>query len=319
MACGFANWAILGRFVSIKYRLVKIEQLIVQHLYKQKEVTLQGIGTIRLNPDVVLPADTEKDFTMPDNAFGFQYNLKAGEDEALIDHIVQQTRKMKALASSDMESYAMLAKQFLNIGKPLVIEGVGTIQKNQIGNYEFIAGHFVTPKIDDIPKQLREKRDESVSFESEAKTDNSRRNVLMVVSLLFIGMAIFAAWYFISNRKPSTPVEPIATEQIPVIQNTVKKDTIAVIKPDSIPSVVAAPLVKDSNSFSIVIKDYSTKDAAEKAYARLSTYGHTLKVVTVDSTHFQLTMPFEKPLTDTTVVRDSLKKFFGGKPYVKLF
>ena len=116
---------------------MKIEQLIVQYLYLNKQVTLQGIGTFRLDPAVVLPAgnEKEKDFIMPENAVQFEYNLKAGEDEGLVKYIVQHTRKILPLASSDMESYAMLAKQFLNIGKPLVIEGVGTVQKNQQGNY----------------------------------------------------------------------------------------------------------------------------------------------------------------------------------------
>ena len=73
---------------------VKIEQLIVQHLYNSKQVTLQGIGTIHLDPSVSIPQEGDKVATVPENAFSFEYNLKAGEDEALIDFIVQQTRKI---------------------------------------------------------------------------------------------------------------------------------------------------------------------------------------------------------------------------------
>ena len=141
---------------------MKIEQLLVQHLYNTKEVTLQGIGTISLSPNVALPSENEKDFAIPADGISFEYNLKATEDNALISFIAQQTGKIKPLATADLDSYVILSKQFLNIGKPLTIEGIGTIQKNQQGDYEFIPGIFITPKIDDIPRQLREKRDESV-------------------------------------------------------------------------------------------------------------------------------------------------------------
>jgi hypothetical protein len=168
MGSSFANWVILIRFGITKFDFVKIEQFVVQYLYTSKKVTLQGIGTITLDPSVLLPMsnEKEKDIVMPENAFQFTFNPKATEDTELVNHIVQHTGKMFPLASSDLDSYVTLAKQFLNIGKPLVIEGVGTIQKTQQGDYQFIAGHFITPKIDDFPKQLREKRDESISFES---------------------------------------------------------------------------------------------------------------------------------------------------------
>ena len=167
---------------------MKIEQLIVQYLYLNKQVTLQGIGTFRLDPSVILPApnEKEKDFTMPENAVEFEYNLKAGEDEGLVKYIVQHTRKILPLASSDLESYSMLAKQFLNIGKPLVIEGVGTVQKSQQGNYQFIPGVFITPKISDIPKQEREERDETVSFETQPRVDHSRRNLMRFITAVVI-------------------------------------------------------------------------------------------------------------------------------------
>jgi hypothetical protein len=31
-----------------------------------------------------------------------------------------------------------------------------------------------------------------------------------------------------------------------------------------------------------------------------------------------LMLPFYKPLSDTTMVKDSVKEFFGGNPYVQL-
>jgi hypothetical protein len=101
---------------------MKIEHLLVQHFYNCGEVTLQGMGTFTLSPDFVMPKENDKDAEIPDNAISFQYNLRATADEALIDYIVQQTRKMKSLAAADLDSYLMLGKQFLNIGKPFMVD-----------------------------------------------------------------------------------------------------------------------------------------------------------------------------------------------------
>jgi hypothetical protein len=299
---------------------VKIEQLIVQYLYSNKQVTLQGIGTFKLDASVVLPAenDKDKDFVMPENAFQFDYNLKAAEDEGLIKYIVQHTRKILPLASADLDSYAMLAKQFLNIGKPLVIEGVGTVQKNQQGDYQFIPGHFITPKIDDIPKQVREKRDESVSFESEGKTNNSRRNLLVSIAALVLVLGGLGIYYLLMDKKTPVP-EPVAQLKTIIDTPIVKIDTVTKAIIDTSITTIAAPIIQsDGTSFSIVIRNYRTSIAADKAFKKISTYGHKLVVIKADSLNYELAIPFTTPLSDTLRAKDSLRQFFGGKPYVKL-
>ncbi|MEO6550347.1 MAG: hypothetical protein ABIN94_20245 [Ferruginibacter sp.] len=300
---------------------MKIEQLIVQYLYLNKQVTLQGIGTFKLDPNVMLPAenDKDKDFTMPENAFEFEYNLKAEEDEGLVRYIVAHTRKILPLASADLDSYVMLAKQFLNIGKPLVIEGLGTVQKKQQGYYQFIPGQFIYPKIDDIPKQAREKRDESVSFESEGKPNNSRRNLLVGITAVVVVLIGLAAYYLLANKNTSQVESAIA------IPTETKSDTsvadtshASIVDTNHAIAAASTAVPTDSGSFQIVLKNYSSLQLAEKAFKRLSSYGHKLLVVKVDSFQYQLAVTFHLPLSDTLRAKDSLQKFFGGKPYVKL-
>ena len=298
---------------------MKIEQLIVQHLYKNKSVTLQGIGTIHLNPSVIIPTGNEKDFVMPEHAFTFEYNLKAPEEESLIEFIVQQTRKIKPLATSDLESYSILAKQFLNIGKPLVIQGIGTIQKNQEGIYEFIQGNFVSTKMEDSPKQITEKAEEPISFEHESIKNNNKKYLAALLGILVLGIVGAALYYFLFYTKPAATEsipEPVAQTNTAV--DSVKTDTTAQIKTDTINTVAPPPVAvkTDGNNFKIVIKEYKSEIAANKALARLSKYSQRLVVIKRDSTTYQLAMPFTTPLTDTTHARDSLRVFFGGKPFV---
>lgn len=291
---------------------MKIEQIIVQYLYTSKKVTLQGIGTFTLDPSVLLPMgnEKEKDIEMPENAFQFTFNPKSTEDKGLVDCIVQNTGKMFPLASSDLESYVTLAKQFLNIGKPLVIEGVGTIQKTQQGDYQFIPGHFITPKIDDIPKQLREKRDESISFESQTKVNNSRRNIQFAAAgfvVILLGLAV----YYLMREIISEP-QTIKTESV------MKVDSI---KPTIIDTVTASSIItpkKDSFNFKIILKKYPSSAAVKTAYDRLTSYGHKLIIIQIDSVNYELAIPFKTPLLDTLRAKDSLREFFGGAPYVKL-
>ena len=312
---------------------MKIEQLIVQHLYQSKQVSLQGIGIFRLRPDVALPAEGDKDVAIPADAFSFEYNLKAPEDEPLVDYIVQQTGKIKPLASSDLESYAILAKQFLNLGKPLLIEGVGTILKNQKGIYEFSAGHFINPKIDDIFKPMAERKEDEVSFESESAPASGGRNMKITLVIAAIVVAGLALYYFlvIKNPNDAKPAEPSVVAADTIKPEPVKTDTAktVLVHQDSTKvdtgnknNTVAAPAPPaaktDSSSFGIVLKDYDSKQAVQKAYNRLTNWGHKLTIVKVDSTKYKLVMPFTMPLSDTLKVRDSIKRFFGGKPYVQL-
>lgn len=305
---------------------MKIEQLIVQYLYLTKQVTLQGIGTIKLDPAVTLPAENDKDknFVMPENAFQFLYNLKATEDEGLVNYIVQHTTKILPLASSDLESYSMLAKQFLNIGKPLVIGGVGTVQKNQQGDYQFIPGVFVTPKIDDFPKQIREKRDESVSFESEGKTDNSRRNLIIGITALMLLLGGLGIYYWLSHNQSyeAEPVVQAITAADTLKTDSLSKDTsrtpVATSNlTDTAAKITAALLPTDSNGFKMVLKNYNSYEAAQKAYNRLRSYGHKIEVVKIDSSLYQIVMHIKAPLADTSRAKDSLRRFFGGNPSVK--
>jgi hypothetical protein len=303
---------------------MKIDQLLVQHFYSAKQVTLQGIGTFTLSPDFIIPADNDKDVVLPENAVSFQYNPKAKEDEDLINYILQQTRKIKPLASADLESYIMLASQFLNIGKPLKIDGIGILEKNQLGEYQFLQGQFINTKTEQAEVKLKEKSVEDISFGKESKTPvNSKKILVITASLIALAGIGFTVWYFLN--KTNDTAEPVAKNVIeqpqPVLTttDTLKKDTTAAIqqKPDS---VVQAPITAAGNySFKIVIKNYPSLVLAQKSYNRLTSYGHKLLLYTADSVTYKVAMPFTRPLADTVYARDSVRKtLFGGNPYIEL-
>ena len=302
---------------------MKIEQLLVEHFYITKQVTLQGIGTFTLSPDFIMPADSDKDIVLPENAVSFQYNSRAKEDEALIDYIVQQSRKMKPLASADLESYLMLASQFLNIGKPLVINGIGTLEKSQTGEYQFTPGQYINTKVEDPTVQLKEKSREDVSFSNEAKSAPVNKKLLMVIAGV-IGVAIigWAAWHFLANKKTAETVTQNTIEQTqPAVTvpdtNVVKKDTTALVskKPDA--AVTAT--TPGGYTFKIVFKVTNSKAAALEKMNTMILRGHKVVMYTSDSVTYKLAEPFNLPISDTAKIKDSLNKYYYvGKAKVEL-
>ncbi len=303
---------------------MKIEQLLVQYFYLNKKVTLQGIGTFNLSPDFVVPPDTDKDIVLPENAVSFNFNSRATEDEGLIDYIVQQTRKIKPLASADLESYLMLASQFLNIGKPLKIDGIGMLEKNQAGEYAFIQGHLINTKTEQAEVKLKEKNAEDIYFGNEAAPAAiNNKKLLAVLAAIVLMVAIGAAsWYFFIKTNDNVPLAETTEQNIlPIVPltDTTKKDTLAATlqKPDSV--VQAAPAINNGYTFKVVIKNYPNLFLAQKSFNRLSSYGHKLLLYTADSVIYKVAMPFTKPLADTTYTKDSVRnRLFGGKPYIEL-
>ena len=290
---------------------MKIEQVIVQQLYSYKKITLQGIGTFSLDSSVSLPVGSEKGMVIPENAISFDYNPKAGEDEALIDAIVQHTKKIKPLASADLDSFLMLGKQFLNIGKPFTLEGLGTLDKAQTGELIFIPGQFITPRIE-APKALKENETEEKSglfpdYNSEVKS-NSTRTIFIIVVILILGLGAWAAYYFFYQKTD----QDVVNETQPVQTNT---DSVAVKK-----DTVATPAVtNDGYTFEIVFKETRDKQKALKTLNKYKKYGHTVIMYTNDSVLYKVAEPFTLPLSDTSHIKDSLNKYYYlGKAHVEV-
>lgn len=301
---------------------MKIEQLLVQYLYNNKSVSIQDIGHFTISPEIAIPLAGEKEMALPDGAILFEYDKKATQDEGLIAYIVDQTRKIRPLAVSDLESYGNLSRQFLNIGKPMVIEGLGTLVNSQEGGYEFIQGKTVHPKLQTNNVIIKEKIQDDISFKTPERTPGSNKGLLTGIAIIFILSAAAAIYYFtVLNKDKYVPVEQNQAVVTTQLQDTAVANSQALI--DSTNNAIAtrdslsALKPADGAAFKIVLKDYSTKQAADNALKRLTNFGHNVVLVQKDSVSFSIAMPFTTALSDTTRAVDSLRRFFGGKPYVQ--
>ena len=292
---------------------MKIEQLLVQHFYNNGEVTLQGMGTFTLSEDFVMPKENDKDVDIPENAISFQYNARAVADDALIDYIVQQTRKMRALAAADLDSYLVLGKQFLNIGKPFKIEGMGMLVKTQQGDLEFTKGHAFHPKMGSTPAALKEQRaNPEISFASESKSETGSKKGLLIAGIIVaLGLVGTTAWYFLS-KKTNTPSDTI-TVNTDTAKATIKKSDTLTANPGT------AALVNDGYTFKVVF--LNTTDSAAAVYKMnvLTARHHKVIMYKKDSETYALAEPFTLPLSDTARIKDSLNRYYYlGKGFIEL-
>ncbi len=309
---------------------MKIAQLLSQYLQENKKLRLQGLGEFTLGGVSAGPTDSEKGLSRsPDETISFKINSKVTEDLQLIDYISQLSGKIKPLASADLDSFLTTGKQLLNISKPFVIEGIGTLSRDAHNEIEFTQGHIsIHGEEEHAGKKFRNQNPESSNPDSfgdnylkPARTyDNGTRKLLIWVAVL-AGIAIIA---WIGFHFLSTQSEP---EQAPVenkVLNTPALPDSTALVSDSLQKRVndslAAPKTQAPANYSYkIIIETAQRDRALKRYKDLVEWGHKVIMTTNDSVTFKLAIPIRGPLSDTARNRDSLTQFFGRKTHVELY
>ena len=326
----FGIRSIKCRFAFTKNNPVKIEQALVLYLLKHKHISLQGIGTFKIEGAVPETTDNDRPVIIPADSITFTYDTKTGEDEDLIDFIVQNTKKIKPLASADLDSFLTLGRQFLNIGKPFTIHNLGTLEKVTSGKLEFRPGPVVQrvevpkPKIED---EGAEKHEENLFNDyQKPPSANNGRAFLLIFIVLLLGAGAWATWHFVFNKSEEQEPASTTTESIVPIQdsaNTHQNDSAnALINADSVRTDSLANATKnpaDSFTFKVVIKQTPSKDVALATLRHLKTYGRNVIMYSDDdSATYKVAHPFMLPLADTTRVLDSLNKFYYlGKAHIE--
>jgi hypothetical protein len=170
------------------------------------------------------------------------------------------------------------------------------------------------------PVAMREKQQEEISFATKPREVSSSKNWMLGALLVFVLCTAGAVVYFMTRDSQELPVTEnnlLLTDTAAATvtdTNTIRRADTARAVVDSV-SRMPAPS-SDGFSFKVVLKEYPTKIAADKAFEKLTAYGHKLVLTQKDSGSFKISMPFTTPLSDTLRAKDSLKRFFGGKPYI---
>ncbi len=207
-------------------------------MFKTNRLDLPGLGTYRVNASALNNSLENKGRPFTMDAISFEYNPAVPESPDLVNYISHQSGKMRSLAASDLESMLQLAKQFINIGKPFTLEGVGSIQKKTSGDYEFLPalvtadqireymGHEPTSSSSSSAKYVETTRAERVAvteapapspvikqpkrepvFEIAKPKNGWLKPVLAVLILAVIGVGIWGTYNFLIKKNKGTTEE----------------------------------------------------------------------------------------------------------------
>ena len=298
---------------------MKLAPLLAQYLYQEKKLNLAGIGTFLLDPSARTSADTMH----ASEGISFQYNPATQDDDNLVAYISTNAGKMKSLASSDLSSYLELARQFLNIGKPFQIEGIGTLVKNKAGGLEFTAGHVLVDRMREIG--IKELSATSISDQSLTTYESLKPHVDRTppYKAIFLGFLVLATTAVIiwagyrmykNNSEKKGQEEQDSTQETTAVTDTAKyvapaKDTVNAATQNE-------PATK--NSFRFVI-EVTNKQRALRRYSMLREGGVPIQIATDDSINYKLFLVLAATPADTARISDSLTTWYPARNHRRTF
>jgi hypothetical protein len=298
---------------------VNFDVLIRQYLYQNKSISLPGLGRLAFASSAQLPADSEKYEATPLQDLHFTYNLQQEIEPEFIKFVSAHTGKIAPLAASDVESHFMLSRQFINIGKAYVIDGVGVIEKKDDGTYGFTPGVYI-PVSDAItvthkPLKVREPQPVLPKNTPARGKQVNYKNILIIAGIaVLIGLAGWAAYYFfVENRITDTAavLNPSDTAQTKAPASTTGNTSSSTTT--TVPNQAATP-TGGPNDYKAVYEVTVDKARAEKRTKMLKDGGSDARYETIDSgNRFKLYILLNASPADTARKRDSLSKFLAKR------
>lgn len=316
---------------------MKIASLLAHFLYTHKKLDLPGIGTFLLDTEIVTETENTKNKQVLLEGVSFIQNSATKEDAVLIDYISSHTGKIKPLASSDLESHLELAKQFINIGKPFLFDGIGTIGKINRNEYVFTPGIMITEPAQeyvshethlshgaDYPADYKE------VFYRKKETPGWKRPMFFILGIAGIVLAVWGGYTVYKN---STADNESGTDVSGVSSQPVQTDTVtAKLKPadtgqnnitaiDTALNTVTTPAMPTpSGSYKFVVETAER----ERALARFDKLKNSFKLPvlmeTKDSLLFKIYFVLAANPADTLRMIDSLQRAYtppGKRAYVE--
>lgn len=281
---------------------MKIDHLITQFLYEQKRLSFPGIGT----------------FTTDGSTVQFSQTSDSSVSPELIEHIRKHTGKMYPLAQADIESFIMLNKQFLNIGKALYLEGIGTLVKTKDGDFHFTPGEMMSERMDDLVTEARKPSVFSDEPRYSGQQGGSQKGLIALIAILSIALIVWGSWHlFLKNSSEvGSEEEMVAGKADTVAIPAPAPDTSTVRPVDSIAlkPVDTSNLATPKNSqWRFVIEETNRKARALKRFSQIKELGTPIKMETADSVTFRLYFTLPAMPADTARIKDSLRIFYGSK------
>jgi hypothetical protein len=233
-----------------------------------------------------------------------------------VKYYATQRGKIASLAQNDIEAYLNMATQFLNIGNPFEIKGLGTLSKINDGTLLMTPGFFVLTKDEEAIGKLKERQidvDEKTgaNFYGE-KEQQSGPLIKILLGAMLVLIVAAGGWWLYSSFIKSKPASEETTagnaDTLLVPQANVAIDSPAVTSPNQV-----APALDSSTvvSWKAYFRSTSGKDSAVALFASLKKKMNTpFFMDTQDSVTFSYYVQLQSAIKDTAFKRDSVRRFF---------
>jgi hypothetical protein len=298
---------------------LKIPLLLVQYLYKNRKMSLPGLGIFTLDKSVVLPDEHDRTLLALPNAVQFQNANIAAADKELITFICENTGKIRPLAISDLDSYLNLGTEMLNIGKPFYLEGIGTISKNKSGKFDFTPGEYAvirenTSSQDHDKKKAHHREKKQLPVNSASQGRNGMIFLAIIAAIAIVG---WGGWMMYKKSSAGetekiSDTNSVVQEQVPATDSMSHDST----RHDS----AKAPTVDTTNpsglngqpaTYKFIVLSTYNKPHALRRYNQLLGFNLKIHMYQKDSTFFKVYFQFPALAKDTTHIKDSLRREYA--------
>ncbi len=312
--------------VHLNSRTLKITTLLAQYLYTKKQLCLPGIGIFTLDNEIVPePEKNKHNKTFALEGVSFQHDRTVKEDPDLIAFISEQSGKIKALASADLYSHLELASQFLNIGKPFLFEGIGSLVKTQTGEFSFTPGQVIPDRMDATVH--REYGKETISeepvgdyksiFYNKHSKSAWKKPAAIGLILLGFGLAIWGGYTVYKKRAERSEKEEtaVSSDKNETNQNSINRSPDTTTQKEDTTATSTQPPLMPAGTKKFIL-EISPKERALYRYNRLKTFQWQVEMETKDSSSFTLYMLLPVSPADTSRILDSLSRLNGKRVYI---
>lgn len=319
---------------------MKLAPLLAEFLYTNRRLDLPGIGSFLLDqsvqPDLEQIKAGKETIT---EGIRFEANPGLRESPELVNFIAASTGKIRALAAADLDSNLESARQFLNIGKPFLFEGIGSLSKLQSGQYDFKAGAPVIEKAN--PRAYKETAEpeegntpnegfKSIFYAPKVKT-NYRKIVFVFLLFAGAGLAIWGGYKVYkkttagsketANNVPEVKEEPAEVintiQDTGTVQSTITQPPADTAKTQTV--TTPPPVTVPAGNFKFVVET-ADKLRGLTRFKKLKGFGLNVQMETRDSVSFKLYFLLPAAVSDTARLLDSLKRLYtpaGSKAYIE--
>lgn len=309
---------------------MKIASLLTDFLYQNKSLNIPGLGRFFLDKEVVIPDREDKNFQEFLQLIQFENKPVRQADAALIDFIRAKTGKIKPLAEADLDTFISDCQQFINIGKPIYLEGIGTLISTKPGKLEFTPGVPKGTRMDAGGKKADKKPTRTTSPAEviqkirEQGLSNRQKTLLTgsgiaagIILLIWAGLLIMKgmtlqkqAREIVSKRETPAPLQPPPQEVITVDTPVKQAETVTVAPPPA--------ASKTSKGYKFVLQETDKRHVAESNFKIALRSRPDLKMETRDSLHYKIYVMIECAPQDTSRQKIVLNNWYWGKKEMRV-